>query len=167
MYTVLHDWIVDVTGYSDQNVIRSNQSGMRPLGDYVTYYLLSENQSVYADWNKIDAGEDDDVFVDYDIYSQIIITIDVYALGGFDVLNQLAMSKNLLTTRNILRQENMVLISKGDTRNLTALGDTGWLDRFNADFTFHRSVVMRERNQKILQYQLYGEFGDLDSSIET
>ncbi len=167
LHTILHDWIVLISGYAPENVIRGRQSGPRPTGDYATYYLLSTSQNVFTSWKKTDLEVDDDISVNYYKPKDFYITVDVYAGNGYEILDNLEHSKELLAARSLLAAGGLTLFNRAADQDLTGLGDTTWRPRFNATFAFGAYNEISEVNQKILRYVLVGELGDLETTIDT
>jgi hypothetical protein len=167
---IIHNWIKSVTGFDAQHVIRENQVGKRPVEDYVSYFKIGGNENQYAHKKKVDEIDsvpipDDDVEVTYTTPERIMYSVDIHSLNGERLLKDLFKSRNLLSARNILKLGNLVIVSKSETRNPNLFSDTKYRIRYQADFTFRTMNEMKETNQKILEYELHGKFGDLDTTI--
>lgn len=166
-YVIIHNWIKAITGFDDQHVIRSNQVGKRPKDDYATYFLIGGSENQFAHKKKVDLAPipGDDIEVTYTTPETKIYSIDVYSLNGDRILKDLFKSRNLFVARSILKLGNLVIANKSEIRDLTLFGDTKFRPRYNADITFRTMNEMKETNQKILEYDLHGKFGDLDTTI--
>ena len=166
--TTIHDWIVSVTGFDPDNVIRGFQTGPRPDDDYATYYILSVVDHDYSSYQKRDLGVDDNIEVLYSSPKELLVTVDIYALNGHALMSALGQSNDLLATRLLFNAEQLVLLpGGGNASSLTGLGDTEWRDRYNGTFTIGAYGELTEENQKILSVYLEGDLGGLESVIET
>lgn len=171
MNTLIHNWIKAITGYDAQHVIKGNQTGKRPKGDYATYFQIGGTENQYAYKKKVDEIEGepipgDDVEVTYTTPETVIYDINVFSETGDRVLKDLFKSRNLLIARNILKLGNLVIRYISSTRDLTRFSDTIFRPRYQADFTFGTMNEMKETNQKILEVSLHGRLGPLDTVIE-
>lgn len=169
--TLIQRWIMAVTGYNDQHVIRSNQVGKRPKDDYATYYQIGGTENQYPYKKKVDEidGEpipDDDIEVTYTTPETVTYDINVFSRFGDRLLKDLFKSRNLLAIRLILKLGNLVIRQRSETRDLTQFSDTIFRPRYQADFVLGAIDDMKETNQKILEISLTGKLGDLDTTIE-
>lgn len=162
----IQDWIMDITGYDNQHVIEAYQEGPRPVNNYATYYRLTGNTSIFSEAEKEDLLVNDDIKVTYRSPKITIFSVDVFADDGEQILADLGQSKNLLAIRLILQADNAVLRSKSDTRFVPTPGDTRWRRHWQADFTFAEYHESTEENQKILEYEITGEIGGLETTID-
>jgi hypothetical protein len=163
--TLIQAWLIAVSGYDDQHVIRANPEGPKPEGNHITYLLLTSPQSDFAEVKKTDLESDDDIQVDYTHAAKPAYSINVYAQDGEDIINDLWDSRYLLIPRKILRTGGLVLAGRSGPGAVPQPGDTTWLPQYAKTFEFRGYHVSSEVNQKILQWVLSGEFGDLDASI--
>ena len=154
--SALQDWIIGVTGYDDQHVIRAYQNGPRPVGDFATYQLLSAIPFDYAleKQTNLGGGNIDSEFVNM---NTLTISINIYAADGMEKLGRLFLSRYKLSTREILEPEKLVLQRKGDIWDLVEPGDTKWRPRFQCDFEFGGQFNLNEANQEIQIYFITGE----------
>jgi hypothetical protein len=135
MNELLRQWIVAVTGYDDQHVIRANQNGPRPVGDYATYQIISIVPDDHAWWSDVEI-DPDEITQTFRVRATMIVDVNVYSLDGWTKLSELGLSNNVDVYRGIFAPDGTVLKSKGTTRDLALLGDTSWRDRYQSDFTF-------------------------------
>jgi hypothetical protein len=162
----VQQWLIEVSGYDDQHVIRANPKGPKPEGEHITYLRMTNQTSQYADISKTDLFVDDDIQVDYSFSDMQAYSINVYSHTGSDLLSELWRSRYLLVPRVILRDAGMVLWSKSEPVTIPQPGDTTWLPQYNATFSFGTFAVSSEVNQKILEYELYGKFEDDEILID-
>lgn len=166
MYQTLRDWIIAVTGYGINNVYRTDQEGPRADGDYATYKIISSNTAHWPIETREDFGSDDDVLRKFDYYRPFLVSINVFALDGYDVLDNLANSNDDYRNRQILTNgDGLELVGlRGETQDLTGLGDTEHKQRYQATFEFRHFKQGTERNQRILEMQVSGEIGGQDDT---
>jgi hypothetical protein len=160
MHKALYDWLIAITGYSAENVFRANQNGPQPdlPTEYATYNVISLIPRDSAYWKKVDKGADDDVKNQFTVQAIMNVSVNVYAEDGFEKLFILSQSNNLLATRDIFSAQSMTLIGKvSGSQDLTAIGDSDWRPRYQADFDFLVYTTVEEINQLIKAYQLTGE----------
>ena len=166
MYQTIRDWIIAVTGYADMNVYREHQEGPRATGDYAIYKIISSRTAHWPIETREDFGSDDDVLRKFDYYRPFLVSIHVFALDGYDVLDNLANSNDDYRNRQILTNgAGIELVGlRGETQDLTGLGDTEHKQRYQATFEFRHFKRGTERNQKILEMQVSGEIGGQDDT---
>ena len=162
--TAIQQWLIEVSGYDDQHVIRANPKGPKPAGDHITYLLLTSPQSDFAEVKKTDLHVDDDIQVDYTHAAKPAYSVNVYAQDGEDIINDLWASRYLLAPRLILKDEGLVLAAKTGPGAVPQPGDTAWLPQYNATFEFRAFRVSSEVNQKIKTFVIGGELGGIDIS---
>jgi hypothetical protein len=160
---LLQDWIIAITGYDDQHVIRANQNGPRPTEPYATYQIISETQADFSYWDPTTAGGDD-VTSTFIVPAMLMVSVDVFAPDGLDKLSALGQSKNLVSIRNLFGP-GIVLRRKRETRDLTELGDTRWRPRYQADFDFARYNELTEGNKRIIDIELTGKIENDDVEV--
>jgi hypothetical protein len=175
--TGVQDWIIEVTGYSDQQVIRSQQVGRRPDGNHATYLSMSGRDSDYAHVEiKETDPVSDNVEAVYTAPKQLTYSINIYDPDGEAILTELWKARYKLAPRLALRAEGMVLLQKGDSNEVPTLGDTSWRRHFRANFVFSIFTVDTEEYEKIDRIlingvwkdpQPDGTFDDLDVVIDT
>lgn len=161
MYPTIRDWIIAVTGYGVNNVYRTDQEGPRADGDYATYKIIS---SITAHWpieTREDFGSDDDVLRKFDYHRPFLVSINVFALDGYDVLDNLANSNDDYRNRQILTNgAGIELVGyRNEAQDRTGLGDHKFRQRYQATFEFRHFKQGTERNQKVLEIRVSGEIG--------
>jgi hypothetical protein len=175
--TGVQNWIMEVTGYSDQHAVRSQQVGRRPDGNHATYLAMASRDS---DFTQVTIRETTPVseFVEAEYLApkQLTYSVNIYDPDGEAILSRLWKARYTLAPRLALRDEGMVLIRKGITNEVPTLGDTSWRRHFRADFTFSIYTVDTEEYEKIDRIRLEGvwkdpqpdgTFDDLDVVIDT
>jgi hypothetical protein len=169
--TLIQKWIMQITGYNDQHVIRANQVGGRPKDDYATYYNIGGMESDFAYKKKVDEIDevpipDDDVEATYTTPEMLFYDINIYALDGARKLKDLFKSRNLLAARQILRLGNLVIADRSDVIGPTEFGDTKYRPRYQSTFQIRTMNEMKETYQKILEFEIHGKWGDIDVTID-
>jgi hypothetical protein len=139
----VHSWIVATTGFNAQNVFRAQQNGPeRPPGtNWATFNFLSGDSRDYP----IEKVEDNSPITAPMMTAKrtrirpgtVMVSVNMYHPEGPDKLRELDDSKAERVTRQIFTPAGAVLIGVGQIRNLTALNETVWVPRFQADFTFN------------------------------
>lgn len=146
----VHSWIVAVTGFNAQNVIRAQQNAPEraPGVNWATYNYLSGDVRDYPLEKKMDAATPPTLQNVKAIRihpGTATLSVNVYHTEGVDMLRALDASKTERATRVIFTAAGAVLVGiMGTVRNLTALNETQWVPRFQADFMFN---VFHERNE--------------------
>jgi hypothetical protein len=163
--TTIQQWLISVTGYDDQHVIRANPGGPRPEGNHATYLQISDPQSDFvAETKTTDLGVDD-VQVEYVFASQPAYSVNIYDQNGSAIMAELWRSRQLLVPRKALRDGGLVLAAKSDTVAVPKQGDVAWLPQYAATFDFRAFDSSTEINQKILEYEITGKWGQDDLTI--
>lgn len=162
---LIQDWIMLITGYDDQHVIRSDQNGPRPDNDYATYKMIAAQPSDYNIKSHSAPDPNDDVLVTYKNRNKVTVSVNIYASDGLNKLSQLGMSSELLTVRLLLQAEDVALVPNCAPRNLNFLDDTDWKPRDQADFMFLTFTELTELNQLILEYEINGKWNNTDVVI--
>lgn len=169
--TLIHRWIMAVTGYDAQHIIRAKQTGKRPVDNYATFFQIGGIENQYPYKKKVDEIDeipipDDNVEVTYTTPEMVIYDINIFSHFGDRLLKDLFKSRNTFAARSILRLGNLVIRFRSATRELTQFSDTIFRPRYQADFTLGLMDDMKETNQKILEISLHGKLGDLDTIIK-
>jgi hypothetical protein len=108
--TALRNWISLVSGYPLANVIPTDDSGPRPIGDFAMFGSLQRVKSLTKPFISghvvnIDGTLDN-------TYSNIIIVssrVSIYSVDGADILEALELSREKYAARNMLKEGDMVL----------------------------------------------------------
>lgn len=175
--TGVQDWIMEVTGYDNQHVIRSQQVGRRPDGNHATYLRLTSLDSDYSDVKKQETTPpSNNVEAVYTAPKQLVYSVNIYDPSGDDILTELWKARYKLAPRLALRAEGLVLLKKGIANEVPTLGDTSWRRHFRADFTLSVFTADTEEYEKIDRILINGvwkhpnpdgTFDDLDVVIDT
>lgn len=144
----LYDWLALVSGFDAANIFRRHQQNP-DLGADVNWISYKEIGGTARDYplektedNAGAPGEQMDVTRVIDGTS--IISVNVYAENGADVLRNLWLSRFERDPRKILADAKAVLVQMSGPRDLTELSDTQWKQRYQADFTFN---IFTERTE--------------------
>jgi hypothetical protein len=158
MYVTIRDWIVAVTGYPVENVYREHQEGPRKSGGHATYKVITGRTTMHPIIEREDYGADDDVLKTFSHFGQLWVSVNIYALDGYDKLDDLALSNNDYEIRQILTNgAGLELIRmRGESQDLTGLKDTEHKQRYRATYEFNRFKTSTERNQKVLEVAVSG-----------
>lgn len=159
-HEAMFDWISLITGYASSNVIRGNQNGPRPSGNFATYQVTTVQ---LADFGGTEQGDPDvNGKFEYTHTTRNIVSVDVniYDLEGWQILQKLDKSNMLLDVRGIFAPLGIVLIGSDAVQDLTQLGDTEWRPRYQAEFRFRTYYEFTEENYIINDYSLEGKVDD-------
>lgn len=157
--TAVQQWIMEVTGYDDQHVFRSQQVGQRPDGDHATYLVIAGQDADFAEVKKEETDPPSDNYdVSYTAPKMLVYSINIFADNGEALLSALWKSRYLLVPRLALRAEGMVLRVKSDSNEVPTIGDTSWRRQYHADFTFGVYTIDNEEIEKLYTYRLYGDW---------
>jgi len=155
--TAVQAWIMEVTGYDDQHVFRSQQVGQRPEGDHATYLCIAGQDSDFAEWVRAETDPvSDNIDMSYVAPKMLVYSVNIFASNGEALLTSLWKSRYLLAPRLLLRAENMVLRVKSNSNEVPTVGDTSWRRQYHADFTFGVFTVSSEEIEKLYTYRLQG-----------
>lgn len=166
MNELIRQWLVEVLGYSAQNIIRGSQEGPIPLGDYATYQLVSGVTSQYSLETSVGAG--DDLVVTWYNKGMYSFQVDVYASDAVEKQHNLTQSGYLLSVREILQPAYTVLRSSGSIQEIDELMDTKHKIRAQCDHVFALWNTITEAGSKANGYKIYGNYqpDDVDIIIE-
>jgi len=167
MNELIRQWLIAVLGYDDQHVIRAQQEGPIPVGAHAEYLILSEEGSTHSIAESTPVGPPNDYTITYYNRGELTVQVDIYSTRkGRDLQRKLSHSSELLKVRQILQPEKVSLIRSSVIRNLTALVDTKYKERWSCDHTFYLWNEISEVNQTInAGYQITGKYQPGDHEI--
>ena len=148
------DWITGVTGLDTwQNPIGTDQD--KPLGDYSTFMIAS---IVMSEFNQLDGTVKDVDFITKTTKNNavILLSVNVFSINGYDELSQLNASGDYWQTRVSLAAEGITIGRLGNPQNLTGLGDTDFVDRWQMDIELRVTIETQNDWDRIKQWQLTG-----------
>lgn len=141
----------------DPEVIQLPYDGDRPTGDYMGFQPMSVN--LLRDAAKRRTANGDGTFTQENFYqASLMVSLNAYGEKGYNRLIQAHGLKEDFRARNLFLQENMVLISVNNPRNLTALGDEKFRTRWQADATFHIRVETSFMDYQLKQFIVTGRW---------
>tara|TARA_R110002153_G_scaffold51279_7_gene144193 strand:+ start:80 stop:604 length:525 start_codon:yes stop_codon:yes gene_type:complete len=154
--SALLDWISEVTTLDAwQAPIDVAQN--KPSGEYVTFQILS---MVMSDFNQNVPEDKDDDFITTTIRNNatMLLSVNVFSYGGYQKLINLNSSTSFWKYRQQLAEAGITLNRFAQPQNLTGLGDTNFVDRWQADIEFR--IVAESSNDwdKLKQIALGGTF---------
>lgn len=163
MNSVIEQWLILVLGYDSQRVIRSQQEGPVPIGDFAIYQIIS-NKSMTHSFEDYEASGDD---LDVTVYNkkEVGVQIDVYASDGREKLDALIQSTYDLDARKILQGSQIVLLRSGSVLDLTALVDTKHKSRYQCDFYFSVWNTSITNDSKVNDYVITGKYQPNDEEV--
>ena len=163
----IQQWIMSVTGYDDQHVIRSQQSGPRPSGNHATYLNLTKQDAQYSEVKKQETDPvSDNVDVIYTAPTTQVYSVSIFAPDGEALLTSLWKSRYLLAPRLALRAGGLALRSRNDSNEVSTQGDTSWRRQFHSDFSFAAFSVDTEEIEKILTIRLEGAWPKVIDDVD-
>lgn len=170
--TLLYDWLVLVTGYDEENVIRANQNGPRPVAPFATWQITTSEP---ADYSYIETqvvqtpDEEDEEIIHLNgsttLMKRHIVSVDVniYDPDGRSILSNLEMSNARTDVRQIFAP-GTVLIGASVIRDMTEVMDTKFVPRYQAEFRFRTFVENTHTDVDHIweSYDITGELTDGD-----
>jgi len=160
----LYDWFLLVTGFNGANIFRQDQENP-DLGTEVNWLTYKEVSGLVRDYPlyKTTASEDNpgtQVDSARIIPGESIVSVNVYAANGADILRKLWLSKYERDPRVILKSAGVTLFQMSGPRDLSMLSDTKWKHRFQADFTFRVFTQIVETDYTVDTTELTGTIED-------
>ena len=160
----VYDWIVLNTGFDAANVFRQNQENpdLGAVTEWATYQEISgvnanhplekktaneTNPTEQVDYTRITPGE-------------AIVSVNIYAKDGADILRGLWASNNERATREIFKTAKVVLFRMSGPREINQLSNTRWKHRYQADFTFRLHTERVETDYIADIFDLDGKMND-------
>jgi hypothetical protein len=130
----LYDWIVLATGLDNGNVIRANQNGPRPAEPFATFQIVTIESADYSDVNGVASDYD----IDYTDTRKYMVGVDVnvYGSNALSLMQALNQSNSNPNVQSLFAATGTVLHGTESIQDLTALEDTAWVERYQAEFRF-------------------------------
>lgn len=156
------DWMNQVTGLEVwQAPIATSKD--KPEGDYATFQILS---MVMSDYNQLNSEDKDADLITKTTTNNatMLVSFNIFAYQGYNLLAKLNAATDFWQYRNILKQEGITLNRLGNPQNLTGLGDTNFVTRWQSDIEFRIAISNENDWDKIKQIQLAGRFLKTDGS---
>lgn len=165
----LFDWFALVTGFNSANIFRQHQQNpdLGPDVEWLTYKEIGGDIRDYPLVKTTASGTAPGEQVDMTrvISGTSIVSVNVFAVNGADVLRNLWLSRWERAPRVTLKAAKAVLMFMGGPRDLSSLSDTKWKHRYQADFTFRVFTERVESDYIVDIVELDGKIDDDDVAI--
>lgn len=159
----IFDWLALVTGYNASNIFRQHQQNpdLGPDANWITYKEIGGTVKDYplVKTEANVAAPTEEIDITRILPGKSIVSVNVYALNGADVLRNLWLSRFERAPRVVLDTAKTVLNFMSGPRDLSELSDTKWKHRYQADFTFE---VFTER----VETDYIADIFDLEGTVE-
>ena len=145
----LYDWLLLVTGFNADNIFRRDQQNpdRDPGVEWATYKVISGDVSDYPLEKSLAVGTAKEELDIKRIHpGTTIVSVNIYAEDGADVLKNLYASRMERNPRELLKDAGGVLLSMNGPRDLSLLSETTWKARHQAVFTFNTFTQRIERD---------------------
>lgn len=163
----VYDWITAALDKPlSDNVIRENDIGPKPSNEFITFEILNVLLPDYEYWTKKPNIDEQKFDLEVTTRAKFVFSINVYANEGIETLKKLKMSPYDFAVETVLKNANVSFIGMSQIRNLTSLGDTAHVRRFQADFTFYSTLEETYTKEKITQYYITGKWDSEDVTID-
>jgi hypothetical protein len=135
----------------------------KPDGQYATFQLLAINVS---DYNRLESEVKDADFIAKSTKNNatILISFNVFGEYGYTLINRLNAAGDFWRYRNILKDGGLTISRLGNPQNLTGLGDTNFVERWQSDIEFRYTIENVDDWDRIKSIQLAGRFLKTDGS---
>ena len=160
--SALLTWITEVTNL-DAWQAPIDTSKDKPEGEYCTFQIVS---IVMSDFNQVDGLATSATNIEKTTKNNatLLLSLNVYAIDGFNKLAQLNASADFWRYRNLLAIEGISINRLGNPQNLTGLGDTNYVDRWQMDMEFRITTEITNDWDRITEISLAGMFLKEDGS---
>jgi hypothetical protein len=154
--SAIFQWASDVTGLPCYQAPISTAQD-KPNIDYCTFQIVA---IVMSDYNQYESQNKDDDFVLKTTSNNAVMTlsINVFSKQGYKKIVDLNASSSFWQYRSQLSDEGLTLNNFGDPQNLTGLGDTDFVDRWQADLEFRVTMQNQYDWDKIKSWAIGGRF---------
>ena len=140
-------------------------NGQRPTGVYMTFQPMAIIPQ-RSPMKKRVAKPDGEMFTESNwFHSELTVSVNAYGPGGYSLLVGLHGMKQYRDARVALAAEGMSLITIGQARNLSELGDEAYRTRWQSDVTFHISPMTQFDDYRLRQFYASGEWVSTDDVI--
>lgn len=162
MEEALYNWLLSVTGL-DVYAAPLNNATDKPSGDYATYQIIA---MVMSDFNQNNAVVKDADFITKTSYNNatMSVSINIFSDQGYSIITDLNNSADFWESRNLLKQGGITINRFGNPQNLTGLGDTNFVTRWQADIEMRIAIENQYDWDRLKEIQLGGSFSTVDNS---
>ena len=157
-------WANDVTGLEIWQSPMANGKD-KPSGEYMTFQVVSV---VSSEYHHVDGEVKDADFITKSATNRakMLVSFNAFSYKGYEALIALNASETFWQHRNTLKQDGITINKLGNPQNLTGLGDTNFVDRWQMDIEFIVDLVTEYDWDRIKQIQLAGRFLRVDDTGE-
>lgn len=140
-------------------------NGQRPTGSYMTFQPMAIIPQ-RSPMKKRVLQPDGEAFTETDwFHSEMTVSVNAYGPGGYSLLMGLHGLKQYYEARGALSAEGMALITIGQARNLSELGDEAYRTRWQSDVIFHISPMTQFDDYRLRQFYVSGQWISPDDTI--
>lgn len=140
-------------------------NGQRPTGVYMTFQPMAIVPQ-RSPMKKRVLQPDGETFTETNwFHSELTVSVNAYGLGGHSLLMGLHGLKQYYDARGALASEGMALITIGQARNLSELGDEAYRTRWQSDVIFHISPQTHFDDYRLRQFYVTGQWVSTDDVI--
>lgn len=155
----IYNWLIMISGYNAQNVIRANQGGPVPCGDFLTWQITSITQDIMPANVTGNISDTYDVTLNFVKEGEFTIDINVYASNGVDILNNLIQSSSNRSVYLLLKAAYYGIKRVGGIQDLSSLQETKTVPRYMCEFVIGYTHVYsyKETNYLWEKFEVTGE----------
>lgn len=140
-------------------------SGQRPTGVYMTFQPMAIIPQ-RSPMKKRVLQSDNETFTESNwFHSELTVSVNAYGPGGYSLLMGLQGLNQYYEARGSLAAEGMALITIGQVRNLSELGDEEYRTRWQSDVIFHVSPMTQFDDYRLRQFYVTGQWVSTDDLI--
>lgn len=164
--STLRDWVLAVTGYSEDNVVLAFGGGPVPISAYATIGRLnprSVGTSFFTNRERVDGNCE----TEWTQPVVALVPINIYADNGGAMLARLGMSLGHFEYRNILNGGGVTVCAASGVRDLTSIGDVDVEPRFQRDFEVYYSQSLEETDPEVQIIAITGTVVDDKTGEQT
>lgn len=157
-------WANDVTGLEIwQSPIDNSQD--KPSGEYMTFNIVS---IVSSEYHNVDGVVKDADFITKSVtnHAKMVVSFNAFSRKGYQALSDLNASETFWQHTNTLKQDGITINKLGNPQNLTGLGDTNFVSRWQMDMEFLIELVTEYDWHRIKEIQIAGRFLRVDNTGE-
>lgn len=140
-------------------------NGKRPTGVYMTFQPMAIIPQ-RSPMKKRVSKPDGEMFTESNwFHSELTVSVNAYGPGGYSLLMGMHGLKQHREARGALAEEGMALITIGQARNLSELGDEAFRTRWQSDVVFHISPQTQFDDYRLRQFYVSGEWISPDETL--
>lgn len=140
-------------------------NGKRPTGVYMTFQPMAIIPQ-RSPMKKRVSQADNETFTETNwFHSELTVSVNAYGPGGYSLLMGLHGMKQHREARVTLAEEGIAMITIGQARNLSELGDEAYRTRWQSDVVFHISPMTQFDDYILRQFYASGEWVSTDDLI--